>query len=203
MELNKSLVHEIQVEWNKAEKAIKSAENVAKDVAIPSVKELRYAGRRLIDALDKANTDNTDPKVQALLEDARFCCHRAQHDAIDVIFAKINIDLDNLTSKLGFGPVQDAFPDFNSFFGEFQTAHEKIVESRGDRENRNKIYDTISTIDLPNITKKYNSLMAVRPIAKSYARQKFFGSIYGFIIAICSILAAIFAGLSVDWDKYI
>lgn len=77
------ILRDIAKEWNKAESAIKRSEQIAGDVSIPAISELRYAGRRMIDALDAAHHGGNDDKIRALFEDARFCCHRAQHDAID------------------------------------------------------------------------------------------------------------------------
>src|ERR1700730_11122379 len=45
-----TLLKSIQDEWNKAEGDIKTAEMVVHSIVIPSIKELRYAGRRVIDA---------------------------------------------------------------------------------------------------------------------------------------------------------
>jgi hypothetical protein len=46
-----ALLRAIQDEWNRAETDIKTAELVVNNIVIPSVKELRYAGRRIVDAL--------------------------------------------------------------------------------------------------------------------------------------------------------
>jgi len=91
-----------QDEWNRAEADIKTAEMGVHSIVIPSVKELRYGGRRVIDALmeiarNPNNADNT--RIKALLDDAHFDCHRARHDAIDA--AKIAADLEIMTAKLG------------------------------------------------------------------------------------------------------
>lgn len=203
MYLDYDILNSIQDEWNKAEEAIKTVENIAKDVAIPSIKELRYAGRRLIDALAIAHSKENETKVQALLEDARFCCHRAQHDAIDVVIAKINIDIDNLTSTLGFDAVIDAYPGFREFYSEFNSIHEDIVASRKNRVDRNAIYGAISDVNLPEIAKKYKLLMAARPIAKSNAIKRKLGSINGCLLTFAAIMTMVFVGLAVDWDKYL
>lgn len=63
-------VEEVCSEWNKAEKAIKSAEHVEGQVVNPSIYELRYAGRRIIEAL---TIQESDPeKALRLLSDAHF-----------------------------------------------------------------------------------------------------------------------------------
>ena len=54
-----------------AEKDIKIAEQIGDQVVFPSIKELRYAGRRIVDALQALSKSEDAAKVTALLEDAR------------------------------------------------------------------------------------------------------------------------------------
>ncbi|MEP2987423.1 MAG: hypothetical protein ABJN65_11720 [Parasphingorhabdus sp.] len=121
---------------------------------------------------------------------------------LDVVFAKINIDLDDLTSRLGFDAVVDAYPSFREFFVEFGVSYGKIVSSTKNREDRNAIYDSISKVDLPKIAEEYQKLMAARPMAKWYAAKRFLGSVNGVILSIVAVLGMIFAGLAVPWEKY-
>lgn len=197
------LLRAIQVEWNKAEEAIKLSEQLGLEVSIPSISELRYAGRRIVDALDLAQNGGDDTKIRALLEDARFCCHRAQHDAIDSAMAKIAIDLDDLTTRLGFEAVLDAYPEFREFYGDFTVSRSKIAASRKNREDRNAIYEAITAVDLPNLVTRFDRLMAVRPIAKRSAFKRRLGTVGGVITLIAIILTAFFAGLVVDWPQLV
>jgi hypothetical protein len=199
----RALFVEIQQEWNKAEEAIKRSEQVALDVSIPAISELRYAGRRIIDALTLCASpgDNND-KIAALLEDARFCCHRAQHDAIDAALAKIAIDLNDLTKRLGIEPVSKAYPQFAEFYATFAHTRGKIVTSRAKREDRNAIYESVTTVDLPGIILSYEKIMVVRPVIKQHALRMWLGTANGVILTIAAILAMVFAGMAVDWSKW-
>ncbi|MEL6707172.1 MAG: hypothetical protein AAFP79_02735 [Pseudomonadota bacterium] len=197
------ILREIRIEWNKAEAAIKRAEQLVGDIHIPAVFELRYGGRRMIDALDAAHHGGDPKKILALLEDARFCCHRAQHDAIDAAMSKMSITLDNMTSRLGFDAVASAHPDFNAFYSDFMVAREKIAQSRENRKDRNGIYEALTAVDLPNLTERFTRLMAAEPIAKNAALKIKLGSLNGFVLTVVAILAMIFAGLAVDWDAYL
>jgi hypothetical protein len=197
------ILRDIAKEWNKAESAIKRSEQIAGDVSIPAISELRYAGRRMIDALDAAHHNGNEDRIKALLEDARFCCHRAQHDAIDAAMAKIGIDLDNLTSKLGFEAVLHAYPEFREFYSEFSVSRTKIAQSRSNREDRNGIYEAITAVDLPKLADRHERLMAARPIAKQTSLRLKISSVWGVIIGLAAIAAAIFAGMSVDWNKWL
>lgn len=197
-----AILRDIAKEWNKAEAAIKRSEQIAGDVSIPAISELRYAGRRMIDALDASHHNGNEDRIKALFEDARFCCHRAQHDAIDAAMAKIGIDLDNLTNKLGFEAVLHAYPDFREFYSDFSIARGKIALSRGNRNDRIGIYEAITAVDLPNLAERHERLMAARPIAKWTSLRLRMSGVWGVIIGLAAIAAAVFAGMAVDWDKY-
>ena len=72
------LLVQIQDEWNIAESDIKQAEQICNGVVIPSIIELRYAGRRIIEALTKIQLGAPEIEISDLLSDARFNCHRAR-----------------------------------------------------------------------------------------------------------------------------
>lgn len=86
-------------EWDRAEEDIKVAEQINNKVVIPSVSELRYAGRRIIEALREIEKNGPEEKIIGLLQDAEFDCHRARHDAIDAATSKIAVDLEIATKK--------------------------------------------------------------------------------------------------------
>jgi hypothetical protein len=87
------ILADIQREWDMAESAVKRSEQVANDAIIPAINELCYAGRRIIDALNASQMPDSERKVAAYLEDARFNCHRARHDAMDAALDIIARDL--------------------------------------------------------------------------------------------------------------
>lgn len=163
------ILADIQREWDLAETAVKRCEQVANDAVIPAINELRYAGRRIIDALNAAQTPGNEAKVAAYLEDARFNCHRARHDAMDAALDVIARDFDNLTKRLGYDAVTRAFPGFSDLYASFALARSKIAASRGDRENRDAIYKSIEDVDFPGIADRYAALLTCKPIALSFA----------------------------------
>ena len=159
----------IALEWNKAEKAIKIAENVSGEVAIPAIFELRYAGRRLIDAL-AARASNPDEAL-SLLRDAKFDCHRARHDAIDAATSKMAGDLNAAVEHLTPGILIQNFADFTAFYGDLFTVRDKIALSREDRENRDSIYDTIQSVDLDMLTGLYTRFKKCEPLMIAAAEK--------------------------------
>ena len=116
--------------------------------------------------------------------------------------SKMSISLDNLTSKLGFDAVLAAYPEFREFFSDFMVARDKIAKSRETREDRVAIYETLTAVDLPNLTERFGRLVAAKPIAKRAALKMKLGGLNGLLILLLALAGAIFAGLAVDWSKY-
>jgi len=79
-------------QWDIAERRIKKAEFVtANQVVSSAIFDLRYAGRKLIDAHKLLSTDKwkDDPeeksRILAFLADATEDCVKSKHDAIDAM----------------------------------------------------------------------------------------------------------------------
>jgi len=164
------LISDIRKEWNKAEKAIKHAESIDGEVTNPSVFELRYAGRRLIEALDCRGQD--EARSIALLRDALFDCHRARHDAIDAATSKMAGDLGVATEYLSATVLMQNFPDFSEFYAEMLTVRTLIAESRENRDNRDKIYETIETSKLDRLVDLYGRFRACEPLMLKAMEQE-------------------------------
>ncbi|PZR86178.1 MAG: hypothetical protein DLM68_10070 [Hyphomicrobiales bacterium] len=189
------LLAKIETEWNRAEADIKTAEHVVANIVIPSVKELRYAGRRLVEALHLINTTPEDARtITSLLDDACFNCYRARHDAVDATTAKIALDIDTMVSKLGYDSILPAFPSFPKLFRELQSVRAKIVESRGRREDREAIYSVLESIDFPALVNSFNEMRAsedmMKALAKKSRRSEFFGR-WALYIGIASLIIAV------------
>jgi hypothetical protein len=102
----------IRTEWDRAEEDIKLAEQVCNNIIIPSIKELRYGGRRIAEVLYQMESGGSEQDISKLLQDALFDCYRARHDAIDAATSKIAIDLEIKVEKLGFEAILPAFQEF-------------------------------------------------------------------------------------------
>lgn len=165
-----NLVVSVSTEWNKAEKAIKHAENVDGGVVNPAIFELRYAGRRLVEALAKRLDD--EATAIALLRDAKFDCHRARHDAIDAATSKMAGDLNVAVEYLSAQIVMSNFPDFTTFYGDLLQVRQKIAESRENREQRDMIYETIESVDLDRLTQLYGRFRACEPLMNKAAEKE-------------------------------
>lgn len=150
-----ALLTEISAEWNKAEEDIKIAEQIGDKVVYSSISELRYAGRRLVDAL-AAISDNADEEaVRNFVQDALFNCHRARHDAIDAATSAMARDLEYATNNFSPEIIQRIYPELHTIAADVKTLRDKISESRKDRGNREAIYGAIEKDDFKKIVDSY------------------------------------------------
>jgi hypothetical protein len=161
-------VEAVRVEWNKAEKAIKLAEQINGEIVNPAIYELRYAGRRLMEAISESD----EVKFKKLLGDAHFDCCRARHDAIDAATSKMVSDLKISVDKLGADIVLQHFPDFTSLFGSLSGVRKRIAISREDRDNREAIYAAIEKDTLPDMVDLYNNFLASESLLKESAKKR-------------------------------
>ncbi len=176
-------------EWNRAEEVVKSAEQICGEPVIPSIKELRYAGRRLVDSLN-ADTARDLDLVQGLLKDAIFNCHCARHDAIDVATAIIASNLSIVVREIGYEHVLSAYPDFAKLRKELSHIRAKIRVSRANRSQREEIYRSIHDVDLPAIAGLYDDFHSAEDIMRSLARKSRMGELIKNLLTGASVLIA-------------
>jgi hypothetical protein len=166
------LFRSIRSEWNKAETDIKTAEQVCLKVVIPAIKELRYAGRRIVDALASLDSGAPTEDINSFLCDAKFDCYRARHDAIDVATSKMAIDIEVMINKLKYSAILPAYPGFPKLFAEITEVRKKIATSRGNRENREAIYSVIESTDFPKLVSRFQEMKSCEQIMKAVAKSE-------------------------------
>lgn len=181
-------------EWNKAEKVVKQAEQICAVVITPSIKELRYAGRRIIEIIAAIPSGESDDAIQKFFDDAEFDCVRARHDAIDTVTAKVSVDLDNAAQILGYDAICKAFPNFAKLRAKLATMRANIARSRGNREERDTIYSTLATNDLDEIAALYGEFQASEPIMEDMARSERWNRLKNDIFGYAGV-AALIVGL--------
>lgn len=179
-------------EWNKAEKAIKLAEQINGEIINPSIYELRYGGRRIVEAFALLQAGNVDT-ARRILHDAEFDCCRARHDAIDAATSKIVSDLDIARHKLGANVIMTTFPDFPALVRDLGEVRDRIARSRENRENRNAIYEAIQNDKLAEIAEKFRMFRASEPLmveqARSDRKEKIFLRATTFIAILLALLS--------------
>lgn len=160
----------LREEWDQSEACIKAAEQVNGDVVMPSIMELRYAGRRAVDALNAAATGKMED-AKDYLSDAIFNCHCSRHDAIDVATAVIAQQLEDVAKKLGYEHVLAAYPAYAELHTRTSRIKAKIRLSRGDRSKRAEIYEAIHTDDLPSLASAYEEFLGARSLMSKLAAR--------------------------------
>lgn len=177
-------IHSICESWNEAEKTIKVAEQVNAEIVNPAIYELRYAGRRIIEALNAHELEDFQ-KRDNLLHDAEFECCRAKHDAIDAITAKIASDMEIATRRLGANTILINFPQITAMYANLHEIREKVATSREQREDRDAIYATLEAGDLPELVRLHSQLKGseslLRAAAKSQRLKQWAAYTFGFI----------------------
>lgn len=189
----RSELDSIHDEWNKAEEAIKAAEQVNGKVILPAVKELRYAGRRIVEALHLIGAGDDDEAAKRL-QDAEFNCYRARHDAIDAATAKIAIDVEAAT-RLGYSAVLAAYPEFPDMWQVLESIRSKITQSRRDRERRDIIYTEIGD-DFMSLIERYRSYKGREKLMIAFAKRERRHRFVSYACAGLSIAVAIVSAIA-------
>lgn len=142
---------ELIKQWNIAETRIKKAEQVRADQVVASaIFELRYAGRKIIDAIEICLTQDIQAnpkaraKVHSYIADATEDCVKAKHDAIDAMMTFVTTWFHRAEAFLTLERVQHFFPSYLATVSMIATIQDNITASRGDRNRlRDSIYDDI------------------------------------------------------------
>lgn len=154
--------------WNETESRVKQAERLRAEVVIPSIKELRYAGRWLVDVLllilpqveDKLDEAGRSHLVNCLFEASQNCV-RAKNDAIDASVLFVHQRLEQMKDAFGILNVAVWFPDYFAMLHKIKEVDGVITRSRGEeRPDRNSLYDDIAKEHLPRIVEIYHSMVA-------------------------------------------
>jgi hypothetical protein len=185
------ILTEIAAEWGVAEEEIKLAEQIHKKVVFPAIKELRYAGRRLADALAAISRNDPPKEILEYLADARFGCHCARHDVIDASILKIAIDLDLMLDKLGPEAVLIAYPQYAELVRRVQATQYDIAVARKKRDERRDIYQEIQKAAFPDLVREFNKLKSSETLMKRIAGRTKWHRYLAYALAILSILISL------------
>lgn len=200
-------LRELIVQWNVAERRIKQAENArAQEVVASAIFELRYAGRKVVDVIQIAQSNDwrTDPeiseKLHAYIDDAIEDCVKAKHDAIDAVISFVVRWFNEHERKLGLSYLHKCFPTYLEVTAKIADIQEKIEESRQNRtQKRDGLYDEIEIDGYDAILNLYQQMrLSEKRINRIIRTEKlawyalwFFG-VTGFVIGILALGAALF-----------
>lgn len=166
------LLREIQSEWAAAEEDIKLAEQICKKVSFPSIKELRYAGRKVVEVIVAITRGVNQDDIDSLVRDIRHDCRRARHDAVDAGTAYIVSEITIAAKKLGYDNVLRAFPKFPDLHSGLNDIRVRIAESRKDTSSRGAIYSGIERNEFPNLVSLFREFQGAQPIMQALAKKE-------------------------------
>jgi hypothetical protein len=135
----------IETHWNSAEAYVKHVERLRRGLVVgASINELRYAGRRMVEAYALVRENPHDPSVRAksmeLLREVKHFCLRAQHDAIDAAVTYIDQALAKLEEDFGPDLLHEKFSKYLQMKQTLQEISAIMSQSRGDRTLRDQLY---------------------------------------------------------------
>ncbi|MEN9856526.1 MAG: hypothetical protein RL186_95 [Pseudomonadota bacterium] len=160
-------------EWDQAERLIKQAELVRGKVVWASINELRYGGRRLVDALlhlpseDMHAQEANLKEFGVLVSETLQFCQRAQHDAIDATVLYVQQALKAYVDEFGVKLVAESFPNYFEMVGYIAEANQLIALSREERKQRQAIYAELAERVYPDFLRYYNQLKSGRDLFRT------------------------------------
>ncbi len=190
-------VADLSEDWDKTEKWIKFGEHLTSKVMNPSINEMRYAGRRLVDAYHATQNGLKEEATQHI-HDAKDNLMKARHDVIDASMAYLNTRFNNINEDLGAANFNNHFSKYGEYLMLLEKIKSQISESRECRTLRDEIYSKIIEDDLPDLINLHDKLKLSLPaIEKGVSEkrkhdQKFlWGGIIGIIIGIIGVAVAV------------
>lgn len=134
--------------WNQIEKRVKEVEQLRSGrPAIPAINELRYAGRKFVDAwsyIAKPNpSDEDNDNCEECIVVANQYLINADHDAIDAALVFVYRTVYDVKKKYGAKRLLGAVPNFLDILDEIDLYKSMVSTSREDRAKRTEIYTEI------------------------------------------------------------
>ncbi len=211
-------------EWDTAEGVIKRAEHLNGAVVIPSINEMRYAGRRIVDAVNSLSGSHHDDGVDAdtFLRDARLRCICAQHDALDASITFVHLHVRHLESAVGVTKLHGAFPRIADLRAEIVEISDLVVQSRAFRNGRAEAYGRIlneaevsagldeKASHFDNLLRLYRNMIAVEPkllaeveqekkSSRSNAQMAVIGLAVGVVGTLLGVFGAVLGVVGLYW----
>ena len=155
-------------QWKRAEEALKKTERLRAETMMAAVGELRYAGRRFVDAMDimrechekgtPIGDGATFEKIRCHLIEASENCVKARHDAIDAAVLFIHLRIEKLVESVGSIEVRIHFPKFSLLADEIKAIDKRIIASRKNRKTLEDEYDSIIDGHIDKVVNFYKEL---------------------------------------------
>lgn len=146
------------------------AERVRGEVLHPSINELRYAGRRFVDAISILSEDSvSDEKhkaAESYLNEAFMFCMRAEHDCVDAVVTYAHLLIEKNSEEYGLLLLMQACPSLEKYRIIKPRIDKLILSSREERARRDDLYQEIIGSYIEDMVDIICSLELAEPLIK-------------------------------------
>lgn len=158
----KARIAAIAAHWNKVERRAKEVEHYQCEATVPAINELRYAGRRLADAVAIYVKETPTAEELKLAEEHLIITQsyivNADHDLTDAVVLYTLIRIKRLLDRYGRPKVESTFPEYKDLAPILDSAKKTIQGTREDRASRQADYERLGTEYLPKIMMLHNKI---------------------------------------------
>ena len=167
-------------EWMRADEVLKMVERLKIEVFIPSINELRYAARRIVQAellgLSQSHDDEAIQKkeetIRIHLIEAIENCRKARHDAIDSAVNYAHQEITNLVKLVGVVSVIKIYPEYKELSKKIKKIDALIINSRKERTSLDDEYEKIKNDHLKQIVDLNEKLMRSELLFNAEIKQR-------------------------------
>jgi hypothetical protein len=147
--------------WNGVEKRIKQYENFSGDANASAINELRYAGRKITDALVRITT-NQDPGTEITIAENYMV--NADHDVTDGVCFIVLRHVNRVIRQHGMDKINEHYPEFFDTYPLVGQAQKIVEGSREDRINRKADYARLANEFLPQLRAMHERLAGIKAL---------------------------------------
>ena len=164
--------------WNLIEERLKRAEHIRNGTNIAAINELRYAGRKLIDAWNIFNKDNRSKEDEDALHEciavAKQYLINADHDISDGICLFIHSEIQAYIRKFGIKTITKYFHEFPTLLVDMGRVNQIVSNSRSRRDERIVLYKDISDNYIPKLIDFHERLITSAELALAEEKRETF-----------------------------
>jgi hypothetical protein len=144
---------EIATLWNLIEARAKEVEQFREEAITAAINEMRYAGRRIIDAIVILNGNGWEltDEVKDQFTIAKNYLTNADHDLTDAVCLFARRRFNRVIEIHGLEKLRACCPEFDALYPEILAADRIVQGSREDRQSRNAEYEKLRAEYLPKI----------------------------------------------------
>ena len=125
--------------WNEVEGLLKKGEHAHKEVIIPAINELRYAGRRFVDGYE-AHVRGDFKESEEHFKEAEEFLNKAKHEILDTILCFTSEKAQDLRDRIGEANAVSYFKDYGKLLALIEKIESQTQLSRETRKERDSVY---------------------------------------------------------------